>query len=429
MYTTYRGQLPTTPNEEWRLTTRLILIDYFRQCRLPEARLVAEELAEATRGLMSVRGTLVCTAGTVTADGSGDQPVAVAGYTGGILLGHTSLSDLLLAVSDESRATAADRGVMRRVVGGHHSNQPDAVRRGQVAMAAVQDARLKSYRRYEHSILAYLAVAGTEQLLRAFATSQNVNHLRAGGLPDSVTNWVARLALPPALEQKVRTLFDSDQANVRNRLMHSGFLLAASKSFQENLEIANPSRYGPAGRTADPFTPANVAYLTLDCVRELDAEVRARGALTDADLSWAGPWRLTAAELSFGRQIHCDLLPPGNGQAEVRQAVEWANHLSRYFRAVMPGLGQFFRLAYLGFVRPYSPDSFVLLHALGMTFEAVYRLTAQLLGLKVLQESEAGASLRFQYRMLDDGGLSSAAVVGRIVDYLDPADRAVAAEW
>lgn len=106
----------------------------------------------------------------------------------------------------------------------------------------------------------------------------------------------------------------------------------------------------------------------------------------------------------------------------------WAQHLATYFRAVMPGLGQFFRLSYAGFVRRFSPDSFVLIHALGMTFEAVYRLTAHLLGMKVLQESESGASLRFQYRMLDDEGLTSPAAIGRLVDYLEPAERVIAAD-
>jgi len=84
---------------------------------------------------------------------------------------------------------------------------------------------------------------------------------------------------------------------------------ARSKSLQGNQEVADPARYGSTGRAADPYTPANVAHLALECLQDLDAEVRSRAVLADADLSWAEPWRLTTAELRFGREIHCDLLP------------------------------------------------------------------------------------------------------------------------
>lgn len=425
VYAEYRGRIPTPARDEWRLMNRLILVEYFRQCRLPEARLVAEELAETAQGLLSVRGTLVCAAQAVAASGATGEPVPLATLAGGITLRHRGLSDLLGAVADESAATPAGRGVMRRVVGRFHADPPNAVREGLVAMGQVQDARLRSYRRYEHSLTAYMGVAAIEQLLRAWATNRGVDHLRAGGLPAPVAAWLEDLNLPAVLDGRVRTLFDPARAGVRNRMMHSGFLLTASKSLQENLAVANPARYG--GAAADPYAPENVARLVLECLRDLDAVAGATVALTGADLGWAGPWRLTAAELDIGRRVYCDLLPrPGGPTAE--SARLWAQHLSTYFRAVMPGLGQFFRLAYVGFVRPYSGDSFVLIHALGLVFEAVYRLTAHLVGVKVVQESESGDSLRFQYLMLDDAGLCSDAVVGRLVESLEPAERDVAAD-
>jgi hypothetical protein len=291
-------------------------------------------------------------------------------------------------------------------------------------MGQVQDARLRSYRRYEHSILAYMAVASIEQLLRAWATHVGVNHLRAGGLPAPVAGWVGQLHCSPDLDTKVRALFDPDHANVRNKMMHSGFLLTASKGLQENLAVADPARYGGTAPAADPYTPANIAHLALECLRDLDVEVGPIG-LTSADFAWAIPWRLPAADLQFGRQVYCDLLPRPGGPT-MESAKLWAQHLSYYFRSAMPGLGQFFRLAYVGFVRRYSNDTFVLLHALGLVFEAVYRLTVHLLGEKVLQETTSGDSLRFQYLMLDDEGLCSEAILAHLVSYLDPPEQDMA---
>ena len=292
----------------------------------------------------------------------------------------------------------------------------------------MQQARLRAFTRYENSLLAYIAVADIEQLLRGWADRIGVNHRRDGGLPAAVHGWVGGLGCSAGLEASIRELFDPTRANLRNRIVHSGFLVAESKSFQDNIAIGDPTRYGFLLTTADPYSPENVANLAIRCLQDLDAELAAGGGLAAGNLRWAGSWCLTPDQLRFGRHIYCDLVPRQGGPTAA-QAEACRDHLSTYFRAMMPGLGQFFRLAYAVFLQPFSPNSFVVLHSFGLIFEAVYRLTVHLFGEKVLQETESGATLRFQYFMLDDVGLCRPDILVRLCGYLDtPTEQDLAIE-
>lgn len=417
VYVTYRGRIPSVAAEEWKLINRLILIDYFWQCLLPEARLVGIEVAQASRGLFSIRGTLVCTVGSVSATGAKGYDVPFCSTYVAVSLSHSGLSDGLTILPHEVAATAANNGVMRRLTARFMTGISPGIR---------QEARLRSFTRYENSLLAYVSVANIEQLLRGWADRNNVNHRRDLGLPAPVHTWAGELGCSPGLEARIRELFDPMQANLRNRIVHSGYLVTESKSFQDNIAIGDPTRYGYLLSAADPYSPENVANLAICCLQDLDSELAANGGLTSSNMSWAAAWCLTASQLQFGRQIHCDLIPRQDGPT-LEQAEEWRGHLSTYFRAMMPGLGQFFRFAYAGFMQPFSWDSYLYVHALGLIFEAVYRLTVHLLGEKILQETESGATFRFQYFMLDDENLCRPDLLARLCGYLDaPAERDMA---
>ena len=418
VYVAYQGRLPTVAPEEWKLINRLILVDYFRQCRLPEARLVGIEVTQATRGLLSIRGTLVSTANSVSATGAEGNDLPIGGPPSAAPLSLSGLSDGLASLNHEMTATAANNGVMRRLTARFMTGIPPTLRQ----------ARLRSFTRYENSLLAYIAVANIEQLLRGWADRDNVNHRRDGGLPAPVHTWVGDLGCSPGLEARIRELLDPTQANLRNRIVHSGFLVTENKSFQDNIAIGDPTRYGFLLYTSDPYSPKNVANLSIRCLQDLDTELTAGVGLTAVNLGWAGEWCLSPDQLRFGRQIYCDLIPRLGGPT-LEQAQVWRNHLSTYFRAIIPGLGQFFRLAFAGFMQPYSRDSYLYLHALGLIFEAVYRLTVHLLGVKILQETESGATLRFQYFMLDDENLCKPDILAQLCGYLDtPAERDMAVD-
>jgi hypothetical protein len=156
VYATYQGQIRTVASEEWKLTNRLILVDYFRQCRLPEARLVGIEVAQAGRGLLSIRGTLVCNAGSVSASRAEGGDVPISAPPSGFTLNLSGLSDGLASLSGKAAATAANRGVMQRLAARFMTGIPPVM----------QQARLRAFTRYENSLLAYIAIADVEQLLR-----------------------------------------------------------------------------------------------------------------------------------------------------------------------------------------------------------------------------------------------------------------------
>ena len=52
--------------------------------------------------------------------------------------------------------------------------------------SVMQQARMRAFTRFENSLLAYIAIADIEQLLRGWADRNPVNHRRDGGLPAAV---------------------------------------------------------------------------------------------------------------------------------------------------------------------------------------------------------------------------------------------------
>ncbi len=427
LHRAYRTWLPIPAREEWQLLNQLVLAEYFRQCRHLRASQVRNELDDANTGLLSIRGTLQNTITNVTASGVEGDGVAVSAFSGGITTLHPNLSDLLATVSRESRETAAGNGVMRRIVGGHHrSEQPGAVRIGQVAMTAVQSARELAYARYERSILAYMAIAAIEQLLRALATHRMGAgfHMKAGNVPKGVPGWLDGLGLPRGLVDRILVLFDSARGNVRNRIMHGVFVFTSTKRLQDNLSVVGLAPPLPVGTLPDRYTPANIAHLALECLRDVDAQL-AGVALTDADFAWATAWQLTADEITFCRSLARGMVPNAD-QSNFEAANNRRSELSEYFRAVMPGLGQFFRLGYIGAIQSHSSNTLPLLHGLGLVFEPIYRLTCHLLGLEVVQKPERFAdTLHFQYWMLDEKGLCRDGYLDQMVQHRDASCREV----
>ncbi len=425
LHRTCHSWLPIPAREEWRLINQLVLAEYFRQCRHPRASQVRNELGEAGTGLMSIRGTLQNTITNVSASGIQGDEVPISSFSGGINMFQSHLSDSLDTVSRESRETASGNGVMRRIVGGHHRReQPHAVRAGRFAMTSVESARDLAYARYERTILAYMAIASIEQMLRALATNREGSafHLKAGNIPKGVPGWVEHLGLPPGLVDRILVLFDSARGNVRNRIMHGVFVFTSTKRLQDNLSVLGMAPPLPSGSSPDRYTPANIAHLALECLRDLDAQF-VGVPFTDADFEWAAAWRLTADEITFCSSLASELVLNAD-QSNLIEADNRRKELSEYFRAVMPGLGQFFRLGYIGVIQSHSTNTLPLLHGLGIVFEPIYRLTCHLLGLEVVQKPEKLTDiLHFQYWMLDKDGLCRESHLDRLVQHRDGSTR------
>jgi hypothetical protein len=183
----------------------------------------------------------------------------------------------------------------------------------------------------------------------------------------------------------------------------------------------------PALRHRDPYTPENIANLVFECLQYLDKELGRTVALTAPQLDWGGPSRLSKQEFVFCQTLAQDLIP-NDDESNAAQAESARNWLSSYFRVVMPGLGQLFRLGYVGFIQRYSQDTLPLVHGLAIVFEATYRLTCHLLRLEVIDKPALNTAnnappLCVQYFMLDQNGLCRQAYYDRLVEHAVSQDR------
>jgi hypothetical protein len=426
VYANYTAWRAAGAAEEWRLLNHLLLAEYFRQCRHQTAAQVLHELEDFRSGAMSVRGTLVNTSGWVSPHEVSEGTIRISGFYGGTRsLAHGDRSDLAACVHRESVSSAAGTGVIQRIAGMHTQDVPEDVRTGRVETLAWLRARGYAYLRFERSILAYMALATIEQLVRGLAKNRGVPHTTAAnGVPDLVDN--PALQLPAQAVERVKDLFDAGRGNVRHRIMHGVFLLTSSKRLQDNL-VAGGLASAEDPSTRDPHTPENIANLTLECLQYLDRVVHGIGPLSDADLDWGQASRLGVSDLAFCGSLALDMLPNA-AQSNVEEIKGHLKFLSAYYRVVMPGLGQFVRMGYSGFIDHYSQKTLPLLHAMAIIFEASYRLTCHLVKLEIVNKPalpvpHQTTPIRIQYYMLDGAGLCRPDYYDRLVEHLPAAER------
>lgn len=412
--------------DEWQLINSLLLAEYFRQCNYRQARQVNEELDEARHGVMSIRGLLVNTSRRLSPNAVAEAAIPLSGFYGGAVLEHRHQSDLIACVHRESAATAAENGIAHRILGHYTHEVPSRVRSEEVAAANWLLNRRLRYSQFESTILAYMGIASIEQLIRGLAQQQGLNTFKPSGAPigiPSVLSEHSNLLLPLQLTERVKVLFDSGKGNIRNRIMHGSFLLTHSKRLQANM-IAAGITQPDEPPNQDPYTPENIASLTLEVLTYLDREVRGIATVTPVHLDWGNASRLTAADLSFCATLCHDLYPADDSGLD--RALALQKELSAYFRVVMPGLGQFFRLGYLTLSEHFSQNTIPLLHALAIIFESTYRLTCHLLGLEIVDKPELkhpDGAVCIQYYMLDSDGLCKATYYDRLVNHCGTHER------
>lgn len=388
---------------EWQLINHLLLAEYFRQCRLPTAALVAHDLLEAGSGLLSLRGSLVNTSRWISRTQVGEAQIPISGFKGHVALAHSDRSALVACVERESMSTATGNGFMGRIAGPHTGDVPEAVRAGQVDAAAWLRGRRAAYLRYERTVLAFMGLASIWQIVRAYAVALAVPIYRSNDAPIGIPKILKdpRIQFPEPLKDRIRMLFDSGMGNVRNRVIHGVFIHSSSKRLHDNL-VAGGLTPRQTAANRDPHTPENIAGLVLDCLQYVDRETQQLVALTPAQLDWGGPSRLTSQQFNDCASLVQDLMP--NDDRSNAEAVEDLRRwLSAYFRVVMPGLGQFFRLGYIGFMQRHSQNTLPRVHGFAVIFEATYRLTCHLVKVEVVdkgpfQNTPLGKPICIQYR-------------------------------
>jgi hypothetical protein len=419
----FRQMNGTSPLSEWAVLNRLVTISFFVSCDLVRAEPVQNSLSELSRSLLGVRGSLVRLPEKVRESGVADvKPQSVA-LGGPITLTQRSLSSLLTACHDESHAAAVKKGIAQRVLN-PHSHVPENVRLeiarrfpGQDPVRIVQDARATTYQQYNFTILSYAALCGIEQLLRGMAEQAGIAHVDHTGWLVGVTDWVESLGLPKGLQDRVEKIYSTDDANIRNRVMHGGLLDVEGQRTQNTARaIAQVS-----GPNTLPYSNENIASVCLQLLEDLDTEAAGRG-LTPAHFGWVAQKTLSAAELAFADSL------PNPLDWGMERAEAWRQRLFKYLSAFCPAANLSAKFGLHGWARHYhASDSFVQVLFLSLTFETLYRLTVHLLGEQVLQmaPSRDGLLRVFRYRMLDatDKGLCSANVLASLLGRIPVNER------
>lgn len=411
---------PSDIDAEWLLLNGLSLVGYFGTCQLPLAELVRQVLKEPRQKPMGLRGFFIRIPELVSPNGVDDTPVPTVAAQGAVSLHHASLSQLLDTTAAQSGRIAVGNGLLHEILQTTSESQVPRHLWGIVTPAQLRQGRDAAYRLYEHTILAYLSLACIEQLLRTWATNQSITHIRSSGRPIGVMSWLDQLNPTPDLKAALRDIYHTSGANIRNRVMHGNLLEIEGKSLDTRLPIADSRRFSMPN--VDPYMPENISSVCMSCLQLLDQEIASRATLTQADLAWTGNFVLTPSEVDFGYGLSVDFL--------VDPRVDWLGYVTRYLNAMMPALKQPFCIGFIGWMQGEFKESLARYMALGLVFEAIYRITVHLLGHSVLQLSRPNATnqLKFQYRMLDERsfGLCTDDVLNHIVEPVDPVDRPTA---
>lgn len=409
-----------TGDPEWLLLNGLLISGYFVTCKLPEARFIRNVFKELSQKPLGFRGFFVRIPEFISPSGLEDTPVPIFTPVGGTALQHEMFTQMLSTTAAESRQIAAGNGLLHEILPLNSESSVPLHLLGVVTQSQLIQARDAAYRLYEHTILAYLALACIEQLMRTWATNRSVKHMHVSGRPIGVTEWMKDLNPTAALIEDLREIYDPNRSNIRNRVMHGNLLEIEGKLLDTRLPIADAQRFPM--NTSDPYLPANISSICLSCLQRVDQEIALNATLEESDLSWTNFFSLSPDEIDFGYHLRVDFL---TGEGE-----EWLNYVTRYLNAIMPALKQPFCIGFIGWMQRPSNDSLPRFMALGLVFESIYRITVHLLGFSILQVSRPNGTkkLKYQYRMLDERptGLFRDEILNQIVSHVDPNDHLAA---
>ncbi len=433
---THQETQPDHPAKEWRLLHGLLLAGYFSTCRLPSAQFVAEQFEEHRDVMSSLRGTYLRIPERIGVRGILDPPLDLCTRPGGpVHLSSDWQSPIVAATVAEANDTLAGNGMMHRMIPiGDVTTMPANM--GNVTVGQLIAGRNESYLLYEYTVVTFLALSSIEYLLRTWASYQNrtamagISIQKPNAQPRGVFDWVVGLNCGADLLSSIRSLYDNDDANIRNRVLHGNLLEVSSRRKEVHLAIRNCNRYGWLRTSPDPYHPKNIVQHCLQCMERIDAQMTGL-AITPADMTWTQTVMLTPAEIEVGHTTYCDFLGPDRDI--------WIRVIGDYLNAVAPDLKQFFTLGLIGWLKGDRSPNPIQGMVMGFTFEALYRLTIHLMYSDVtgtvggtVQRSHKtnGTISHFQYRMLDkrQHGLLSAHYLARLVEHVPTAQRALAEE-
>lgn len=409
---------------EWHLLNQLLLISYFHTCNLPTAGHVEANFRIMSRDILQLRGTLLRIPTRLGQDVVLDYPPprSISSELTRPNLRHSSWSELQGHVQYQCEQIENGKGVLHQILNTNAvSKDARAIGLPDAYMIALRDA---DYREHEYEILTYMSLSAIEQLLRAWASHLGISHIR-GSQPLSPSNWRKKLPISNSLNRALDVFYLTENANLRNRIMHGGLFSHISKRQEVSLATCNSLGLpGPKINIAsDVYSTINLALLCLEGLILLDQEIINNGvSLTVADRIWEKQISLSESDADFGCSVYCDF--------RNADALGFQKRLSAYLLSFAPVLWDYFNIGFHGWNSSNWTDrSFVQHMCLGMLFEGIYRLTLHMMSVTTLRQSWENEVLHFEYRVIDDRGpesLASPGVVERLLAHLPKEERALA---
>lgn len=294
-----------------------------------------------------------------------------------------------------------------------NANNPVAPRQrsaaSKISPALIAAIRRAIYLQYDALVLGVLAYSGLEQVLRARMQKLGMAHYNKAGRPYPVLNWLKKLRLPTQLEAMITEVYDGSQANTRNRLWHSSFLLVDHCRPEITHALTTHGKYAPG-----PHYPESMARQAT----RLLAGVTQHWTRSDLDFSWA-----TTTPLSKSQEL---VLGSFKWELDGTGILKDQAQFRLYVDNVAPSLSTLFKRGVLSTI---SNPPIEQLAALVLVFEGLLRHTCDLLNFSTVDFSVRASGGTTNVQMLDDAGLLRAEVINALLEPLPTAQHTHARDF
>lgn len=391
--------------QNWRAYALLALGGYVHSLsstNLPMAANAINKLAQ--RSVLGMRGAVTRLPHEVRRGKIVDTPAASTSGSWHQVPGHSRfLMEVDLAIGKVQSGRGFISGFLKPnapVLAAHRSAAAS------LSPAAVAAIRRAVYLQYDSLVIGVLGYSGIEQLLRSRMQRLGLSHRAAGGRPHSVLNWLSKLALPSQLESMIREAYDPQQANTRNRVWHSSFLMIDQCRPEIVQAIQGGRAYHPGSNY--PESMARQATRLLSQLAQL-------WSASDLDFSWTSSSPLTQeTENALGYM---------KWELDGADVLVHQEQFRLYVDNVAPTLSSLFKR---GVVSTLANPPIEQLATLVLVFEGLLRHTCELMNIATVDLAITPSRQSTNVKMLDHAGLLADQVVTTLLAPLPANSRHLA---
>lgn len=413
--------------DEWQLLNRLLLIEFFTNCRLTLAGLVEQQLAKLARPVLSVRGSLTRIPSNIP---RATDPGLILEQMPSVVQPIRSNSLLAKATEQIFEDLRSRKGAMHRFCGAVESDAFRSVPDEQKQV--IVQGRSRDFAMFEANASILLLSAMAEQTIRSHAERLGLDNTKPDR-PVPVLRVAKRLIHQNDIGQQAgdacKDLFDSKRGNIRNRIAHGAWVDTEAKYLEAILD--HGGEWGDLPRIdagTDPYSPHAVACHVAKLASVIIMDVESRGTTLENHSCWT-EWFNVADIAEHGRQLGCEILNSSDeGNSRTRR-------VNQFLKAVVPVADLYHRVTVLGWLKDRSPtptsnhDFVIALYFSQTVFETLFRSVASVLGNSILQRNLlSDGTWNFVYKMIsrDNNGLGTPAIIRQICKCLAVQDRVLA---